>query len=189
MSLGRKDIPNIISVARVILSLPVAYLLLQEAYAGALVLFFVAGVSDGLDGFLAKHYGWHSRLGSVLDPLADKILLVTSYLCLGWVGMIPLWLVIMVMARDVIIVAGGAAFHYLVGRYEMAPTWVSKVNTTMQIVLVLSLVFSQGVLLLPDELLVGLVYVVCVTTVLSGLDYVWTWSRKAYWANHGKRSR
>ncbi len=174
-----KDIPNIISIARVILTVPVAILLLDERFAEALFLFFVAGVSDGLDGYLAKRYGWHSRLGSILDPLADKALLVTSYLCLAWVGLIPFWLVALVMGRDMVIVLGGLAFHWLVGRYEMSPTWISKINTTLQIALVLVLVFANGVYPLPDTLIVVLVYGVCVTTVLSGLDYIWTWGRRA----------
>lgn len=175
-----KDIPNLISIARVILTVPVALLLLDERFAEALFLFFVAGVSDGLDGYLAKRYGWRSRLGSILDPLADKALLVTSYLCLAWVGLIPFWLVALVMGRDIVIVLGGLAFHWLVGRYEMSPTWISKINTTLQITLVLALVLANGVYPLPDVLIVALVYGVSVTTVLSGLDYTWTWGRRAF---------
>ena len=181
---ARKDIPNLISLARIILVLPVALLLLREQYGWALLLFFIAGVSDGLDGYLAKHFGWRSRLGSILDPVADKMLLVTSYLCLAWVGLIPLWLVALVMGRDVVIVLGALAFHWLVGRYEMAPTWISKLNTVLQITLVLALVLSNGLYTLPEALLLGLVYGACLTTVMSGLDYVWTWGRKAYHAYH-----
>lgn len=179
-----KDIPNLLSIARILLSLPVAWLLLEGRFGEALLLFFVAGVSDGLDGYLAKRFGWRSRLGSILDPLADKMLLVTSFLCLTWVGLIPFWLVALVMGRDLVIVLGGLAFHWLIGHYEMEPTWVSKFNTVLQITLVLALVLSNGLYALPEMLLLGLVYGVCVTTVLSGLDYVWTWGRKAYHARH-----
>ncbi len=180
ISLGLKDLPNLISIARILLSLPVAYLLLEQRFAEALLLFFVAGVSDGVDGYLAKRFGWHSRLGSILDPLADKILLITSYLCLALVDIIPLWLMMMVFARDLIIIIGAAAFHLLFGQFEMAPTWISKINTTLQIILVLALVLSHGLYPLPAGLLVWLVYGVSVTTVLSGLDYIWIWGRKAY---------
>lgn len=182
--IGSKDIPNLLTVARILLTLPVAWLLLQERYDLALVLFFIAGFSDGLDGYLAKRFGWGSRLGSILDPLADKLLLVTSFLCLAWVGLIPFWLVALVMGRDVVIVAGGLAFHWLIGHYEMEPTWISKLNTLLQIILVLGLVLSHGLHAVPDSNLVWLVYAVCVTTVLSGLDYVWTWGYKAYHARH-----
>lgn len=180
MLFALKDIPNIISIARVILTVPVALLLLDERFTEALFLFFVAGVSDGLDGYLAKRYGWYSRLGSILDPLADKALLVTSYLCLAWVGLIPFWLVALIMGRDIVIVLGGIAYHWLVGHFEMAPTWISKINTTLQITLVLAMVFSHGAYTLPEIIIVGLVYGVCATTILSGLDYVWTWGRRAF---------
>jgi len=188
MRLAARDIPNILTIARVFLTLPVAYLLLEQRYTEALWLFFIAGVSDGLDGFLAKHFGWSSRLGSILDPLADKILLVTTYICLGWVGVIPMWLVFLVLGRDLIIVVGAAAYYLLIGSYQMAPSWVSKTNTTLQIVLGLALVFSMGAYELPTALLTVLVYGVCVTTVLSGLDYVWTWGRKAY-REYGRRQK
>ncbi len=177
--IGPKDIPNIISVIRVALTIPVAFMLLEERYLAALILFFIAGFSDGLDGYLAKRFNWSSRLGSILDPLADKALLVTSFLCLAWVGLIPFWLVALVIGRDVIIVLGGLAYHWLIGRYEMSPTWVSKLNTTLQITFVLALVLSNGLYTLPDVFLLGLAYGVCVTTVLSGLDYMWTWGRRA----------
>lgn len=179
MSLGLKDLPNLISIARIILVGPVAYLLLEQRFAEALLLFFVAGVSDGLDGFLAKRFNWHSRLGSILDPLADKLLLVTSFICLVWVDIIPLWLMVLVFGRDLIIVLGAAAFHLFIGSYEMAPTWISKVNTALQIILVLALVLSNGLYPLPASLLTWMVYAVSLTTVLSGLDYVRTWGGKA----------
>ena len=179
MTLAARDIPNLITIGRIGLTAPVGYLLLEEAYAAAMVLFLVAGISDGLDGYLAKRYGWHSRLGSVLDPLADKILLVISFVALTWVEVIPLWLLALVLGRDVVIVAGAVAYHFLVGSYEMAPTWLSKVNTTMQIVLVCALVFSNGVYMLPQWLVLALLLTVCATTILSGLDYVRTWGRKA----------
>ena len=91
------DIPNLITVVRILLVVPVAWALLQQQYVIALVLFFVAGVSDGLDGFLAKQFNWTSRLGAILDPLADKALLVTCYAALAWVGLLPVWLLVLVV--------------------------------------------------------------------------------------------
>lgn len=86
------DIPNVITAFRFLLVPPVVILLLQERFTAALIVFGVAGFSDGLDGFLAKRYDWRSRLGSILDPLADKLLLVSSFVTLGWLGLIPAWL-------------------------------------------------------------------------------------------------
>lgn len=179
-----RDIPNIISLLRIALVIPVVYLLLERQFSYALVLFFIAGISDGLDGYLAKRNNWISRLGSILDPLADKLLLVFSYLALGWLGEIPMWLVIAVMVRDVIIVVGAIAYHELIGKYDMTPTWMSKTNTFFQILLILVVVFSLGAYALPDLFIEALIYIVAVTTLVSGINYVWVWGRRA--ANNNK---
>lgn len=176
-------IPNIISMLRILLVVPVVMYLLQERFVAALVLITVAGASDGLDGFLAKRYGWITWLGSILDPIADKLLLISCFVTLGWLDLLPMWLVIAVLARDAAILAGALAYHFLYGQYEMAPTTVSKLNTLMQIVLVLVVVFSLGVMAVPDWSLEALVYIVLTTTVISGVDYVWTWSQKAVQAH------
>jgi cardiolipin synthase len=174
-----RDIPNIISLLRIALVIPVVYLLLEREFSYALVLFFVAGFSDALDGYLAKRNHWKSRLGSILDPLADKLLLVFSYLALGWLHEIPMWLVIAVMVRDVVIVVGAIAYHELISEYDMMPTWMSKTNTFFQIMLVLAVVFSLGAYTLPGWLIDTLIYTVAVTTFVSGTNYVWVWGRRA----------
>ena len=175
-----RDLPNLISLLRIVLVGPVAWFLLTERYVEALLTFLVAGISDGIDGYLAKRYSWQSRLGSILDPLADKLLLVTTYLALAWLGVLPLWLTLAVVARDVVVVGGALAFHWLVGRYEMAPSLISKLNTMAQITLAVAAVASIALLALPAWLLQGLVVLVAVTTLLSGADYVWTWGTRAY---------
>jgi cardiolipin synthase len=174
-----KDIPNIITVLRIILTVPIVYLLFSARFSEALVLFFVAGVSDALDGYLAKRNGWTSRLGSILDPVADKLLLISSFLALGWLGLLPLWLIIAVLARDFVIISGAVSYHLLVGEYDMAPTLTSKINTFLQIILVLTVVFSHGLISLAPWLIDSLVYVVMFMTVASGADYVWTWGQSA----------
>ncbi|WP_455200377.1 CDP-alcohol phosphatidyltransferase family protein [Kaarinaea lacus] len=174
-----RDIPNIISLLRIALVIPVVYLLLERQFSYALVLFFIAGISDGLDGYLAKRNQWITRLGSILDPLADKLLLVFSYLALGWLGEIPMWLVIGVMARDVIIVVGAISYHELIGEYDMMPTWMSKTNTFFQILLILVVVFSLGAYSLPELFIEALEYIVATTTLVSGINYVWVWGRRA----------
>lgn len=183
----RADIPNVISVLRILLVLPTALALANEQYVLALLLFTVAGISDGLDGYIAKHWHYESRLGSILDPLADKLLLVATYLVLAWLGLLPVWLVAAVVGRDLLILAGAVSFHFLVGKYEMEPTAVSKLNTLSQIVLGVLVVFSAGVYALPAALLDWLVLLVLATTIVSGLDYVWTWGVRAYRAR-GQRA-
>jgi cardiolipin synthase (CMP-forming) len=180
----RRDIPNLISLARFALVVPVVALLVAERYTGALVLFALAGISDGLDGYLAKRYGWTSRVGAILDPLADKALLVSTYLALGWLGLLPLWLVAAVIVRDIVIIGGAAAYHYRIGRFDLTPLRISKLNTLLQIALALLVVFGQELVAIPPALLMLFVYVVLVSTLISGLAYVWVWGRRAW--SHGR---
>lgn len=184
-----RDIPNIISLLRILLVLPVVWLLLNREYSWALMLFFIAGISDGIDGYLAKRNNWQSRLGSILDPLADKLLLISSYMTLGWLGNIPMWLVFFVLLRDLVIIIGAVAYHVRFGEFEMTPTVISKINTFFQILLVLAVVFSLGLYALPGHTLEYLSYAVLATTLLSGADYVWVWGQKALRVLRNSRSR
>ncbi len=178
MSLAQ--LPNLISLLRLIAVVPVAWLLLDQLYAAALVVFALAGASDALDGFLAKQFGWASRLGGILDALADKVLLITVFVVLAWAGLLPAWLAAAVVARDVVIVAGAAAYHWRVERFMPEPSFLSKVNTFAQIVLVLETVWTQAIGTLGAQWHVRLVYAVLATTVLSGAEYAWNWGMRAW---------
>ena len=181
----REDIPNLISVLRIFLSIPVVWSMLELRFDIALLLFAVAGISDGLDGYLAKHFGWQSRLGGLLDPLADKVLLVSSYLTLAILGMIPMLLMLLVILRDLVIVTGALVYNFRIRELEVAPSLVSKVNTFTQILLVLVVVLDEGLIGLPDLAIQVLIGVVFITTIASGINYVWVWSRLA--AHHGRK--
>lgn len=174
-----RDIPNLLSVVRMACAIPVAWLLLKEYFGAALLTFIAAGLSDGLDGYLAKRFGWRSRLGSILDPLADKALLVTVYVVLGGMGLLPLWLVVVVIARDVVVVFGALWIHSLVGRYDMAPSLTSKLNTALQLVLVVAVISAKSFATLPDWLIDALTYGVLGATAWSGVDYIWNWGVQA----------
>ncbi len=164
---------------RIFICVPIVWALLQHRFGLALVLFVIAGISDGLDGFLAKQFRWESHLGGILDPVADKLLLLSSMLSLGWMGMLPWWLVTVVVLRDVIIVAGATIYYFGIHRVDAQPSMISKINTVVQIILVLAVVMNVGLIALPPLLLQGLIWVTLVTTLLSGLDYVWVWGRRA----------
>ncbi len=179
-----RDIPNFISILRIFLSIPVVWMLLQHNFGIALILFALAGVSDGLDGYLAKRYGWQTRLGGLLDPLADKILLVLSILSLGWLELLPTWLVFVVILRDLVIVTGAFVYNFQVAELDAAPTLISKFNTVVQIVLVLAVVLDQGFISMPTLVLQGLIWLTLITTIWSGLNYVVVWSRRA--VDHNK---
>lgn len=173
-----RDIPNLISVVRILLVGPVVWLLLDERFTPALTLFVIAGASDAIDGYLAKRYGWVTRLGSILDPLADKLLMICAYLALGWIVLLPWWLVAAVIARDLVIVLGAVYYDRHIARIEMAPTLISKANTLFQILLVV-IVITAEIRSLPPILTRSLIITVLATTVSSGTAYIWIWSRRA----------
>ncbi len=182
-----RDIPNLICLFRILLVLPIVVLLLRGNYAIALILFLVAGASDGLDGYLARHFDWRSRLGAILDPLADKLLMVCSYATLGLIGLLPLWLVALVLLRDVVIISGALAYHRYCGGVEMEPTRISKANTLFQILLVLLVMLAAAGMALPQWLLGSMIIMVAGTTLLSGGNYVWEWSHRAMAGRPGRK--
>ena len=174
-----RDIPNVITVFRFLLVPPVVWALLHERIGLALILFGVAGLSDAVDGYLAKRNNWTSRLGEMMDPLADKLLLVSAFVTLGWLDWLPMWLVALVILRDAVIVAGAITYHFVVEQVTAEPSMLSKLNTFAQILLVLAVIFSRGIEKLPDLWIDVLVYGVMATTISSGFGYVWTWGRRA----------
>jgi cardiolipin synthase len=171
------NLPNIISLGR-LLSVPVAiYLILNGVMTAAFWLFIAAGISDGVDGYLAKTLGQSSALGAYLDPIADKVLLVGVYLTLGQAGHIPTWLVIMVVFRDLIIVGGIVLLHISTDGVRMRPLLISKVNTAAQIALIALVLAELGLGFDLGGFLDFLVYVVGVTTIASGASYIVNWGR------------
>lgn len=176
--MNKHHIPNLITGLRVLLTPPVVLLLVFDEYLLALGIFFVAGISDGVDGFLAKRYGWKTRLGSVLDPLADKILLIATFITLGSLSLIPLWLVGLIILRDAIIVGWAAAYQALTQQLEVHPNLFSKINTVTQILLALAIMFFQGTGIPWDGLKSILIFSVLITTLLSGMIYLIEWARK-----------
>ncbi|AAU90508.1 MULTISPECIES: CDP-alcohol phosphatidyltransferase family protein [Methylococcus] len=172
-----EHIPNIISTLRIFLVYPVVHLMLAERYTAALALFVVAGVSDAIDGFLAKHYGWQSRLGSYLDPLADKLLLVCCFVAGAWLGLLPVWMAAAVLLRDAVIVTGAIAYYLLLHPFDGQPILASKLNTLLQLAFIVAILFNRGVSELPPFLLDGLLAATLATTIASGAIYVYVWGR------------
>ena len=169
------NIPNIITLLRLFAVPVLVWLILHGYLEAAFWVFIAAGISDGLDGFIAKRYGLVTKLGTYLDPVADKALLVCAFITLGHAGHIETLLVILVVFRDVLIVGGTVMFHALDDPVEMKPIFISKFNTLVQIVLVSVILANLG-LGLPDfGMLPALSYLVGVTTVLSGLAYLGRW--------------
>jgi cardiolipin synthase len=182
-----RHIPNALCVLRMLLVAPVAFLLVKGEYRLTLWVFAIAAFTDGLDGFLAKRFGWMSELGRILDPLADKILLVGVFITLTALGDVPVWLGATAVARDVIITAGAITYNALYGYPHGRPTFVSKLNTLCQIFYLLLVVAERAGDQSPGMVSLVLGALVFVTTVVSGLDYVITYSRKAVVASRERR--
>jgi cardiolipin synthase len=169
------QLPNLITISRIALAPVLILLLKDQEYAASLAVFVIAGVSDGLDGFIAKRFHFESRLGSILDPLADKILLLSSYVMLTMLDHLPFWLMLTVAFRDLLIVSGYLVYTSMVGPVQMRPSWLSKFNTFMQITLVIVILTQQALHWVYPPAIEALIYAVLLTTVASGGHYLWTW--------------
>jgi cardiolipin synthase len=175
-----RHLPNIICILRIFLVWPIAVVLGERQYLQALGLFMVAGLSDGIDGYLAKRFGWQSELGKVLDPAADKLLLMTTYVEAAWMGLVPWWLTAAVVARDVFIGLGAIAFRLWVGPLHGRPTVSSKINTLMQLLYAACMLVNAALQFPPHEVLDALAIVVFATTLISGLNYLAIFARRAW---------
>lgn len=172
------SLPNLVSFAR-LLCVPLAvWLMLDNEMFIAFWVVVGAGLSDAVDGFIAKRFNLRTELGAYLDPLADKALLVSAYLTLGYLHHIPLWLVILVVFRDLTIIGGAVVVYAIAGSFKSRPSLLSKVNTALQIALAV-MVLARLALEFDDMGLTRLlVPVVGVTTFLSGVAYLVHWARR-----------
>jgi cardiolipin synthase len=174
-----RHLPNLICLGRIALLWPILAALSRQAYGIAAVCFAIAGVSDLLDGWLAKRCGWTSELGKWLDPVADKFLLVTVFVVAAWAGLVPRWLTAVVVARDVMIALGALTYLAWLGSLQGRPTFASKLNTLVQLAYLLGILMYKAIGFPPVQLLVLGAMVTLATSVLSGLGYVVEYSRRA----------
>ncbi|HUI18526.1 MAG TPA: CDP-alcohol phosphatidyltransferase family protein [Alphaproteobacteria bacterium] len=172
------NLPNLITLARLLASPLAVYLILNEAWVASFWIFVAAGLSDALDGFLAKRFDARTLVGGYLDPLADKALLVGVFVVLGYLHHLPNWLVILVVFRDLLIVGGAILMHTLTGSLRMRPLMISKINTGAQFVLPAYVLAQLGLGANREGIVVALIYIVAATTVLSGAAYLVSWSRR-----------
>lgn len=175
-----RHLPNLICFLRIALVWPVATALRDGDNALALGLFTLAAISDGLDGYLAKRFGWTSQLGKVIDPLADKLLLVTVFITASWIGLVPWWIAAAAIARDIMIGLGALIFRLWFGPLKGKPTIISKINTLFQLGYLVGVMFIHAFGILPQEMMDALAYITLVTTVLSGGDYLYAFTKRAW---------
>lgn len=174
-----KHLPNAITVLRAALIPLQAWLLLRGDYALAFALFVVSGLSDLVDGWIARRFDLRTRFGAIADPLADKVTMLTVALLLASQGWLPWWFAALVVGRDLLIVGGAAAYHLLIGEVEMAPSWISKLNTVLEFVFLACVLALGAGHLDQGPWYPALLYATAATVIASGASYVLVWSRKA----------
>jgi len=185
-----RHLPNALTVLRMVLVIPLVWLINEGRYDAALIIALIAGITDALDGWLAKHFAWQSWIGGIIDPIADKLMLIGGFVSLGFVGAHPQWLTWLVVGRDVAIVAGAIVYHNFIGRISGEPTALSKINTCVQIVyVILQLINLTRWFDLPAAAMPFAIYFTAAITIASGLQYVAIWSAKAMRVRAQERTR
>ena len=174
-----RDIPNALCVARIIMVVPLLWAILTGHYVLATLLFGAAGFTDLLDGYLARRFDWHTPLGAVLDPIADKVLTIGVFVSLIVVGLIPRWLAALVIGRDVVIMLGGAVYRRFIGPFEAGARVAGKLNTATMLLFVWLLLANAAISWPPRLVIVTLGAALTVTVLVSGADYVRHWTRQA----------
>ena len=179
-----RHLPNALTLARVVLVVPAGWLLWIEAIPEALVIFAIAGVSDFVDGELARRFNWRTNFGAIADPAADKLLVLVVIVVLALQGHVPAWLPAVVVGRDLVIVCGALAYRLLVGKFEAEATPLSKANTALLIFVLLVVIVG----LMGDDYPVAAMVagpidplgfvLVAISSVVSGGQYVVLWSRR-----------
>ncbi|MBF0145255.1 MAG: CDP-alcohol phosphatidyltransferase family protein [Magnetococcales bacterium] len=172
------NLPNFLSFVR-IFSVPLfIWMVLNHQIYWGLFLFIMAGITDALDGYIANKFDKVTELGTFLDPLADKILLTSAFVTLNVTSLIPLWITLMVVTRDLVIIAGAMVFQVLTGTLKMEPLPISKVNTVMQIILI-SVVMGSEIFPIWPGIKNIMFAIVVLTTLSSGFIYIYIWTKKA----------
>jgi cardiolipin synthase len=174
-----RHLPNLICLLRIGLIWPVVVSLQRGDFLQALGLFLLASLSDGLDGYLAKRFNWTSRLGKVLDPVADKLLLIAVFMVATWIGLIPRWLTIAVITRDFLIGLGALSFVIGWGPLRGRPTYASKVNTLLQLLYVLLVMLHAAERVPPQPVLDALAWLTLATILVSGYGYARQFTARA----------
>lgn len=175
-----KYIPNALTLFRLGLIIPFLICLYHQQYVLAFYIFIIAGLTDGLDGWLARYFNWQSTFGTVVDPLSDKILVGSSFISLALIGSLPWWLVALVFLRDFSISVGVVCYWFIQRKLDFEPTFLSKVNTTFQLTLVVVCLFELAFFKLHPDFVHFLIYLTAFTTSITYVHYAWIGCHKAW---------
>jgi cardiolipin synthase (CMP-forming) len=172
------NLPNAITIARILAVPLMIWLIVSGEYMAAFWVFVLAGISDAVDGFIAKRFNLRTELGAYLDPAADKLMLVSIYVCLGLLEVLPPWLVILVVTRDTLIIGGIALATLLEQPVHIRPLLLSKLNTVAQIMLAGLVLAILGFDIANRQIVLFGSIIVAILTLVSGTQYVLTWIRR-----------
>ncbi|MFO8240582.1 MAG: CDP-alcohol phosphatidyltransferase family protein [Dissulfuribacterales bacterium] len=166
------NLPNLLTLIRIILTPLLVILLINSKFLEALIVFTIAGITDGLDGLIARCMRQKTRIGAILDPIADKLLLTSAYVTLAVIGFLPGWLAVTVISRDMIIVFGVLILFLFQGGVEIHPSVLSKITTVTQLGTIF-IVLADYNLVLFNQILPFLYIVTALITIISGLHYMY----------------
>ena len=175
-----RHLPNTISVIRLLLVIPIVMSMLEGNYLQSLSLFLIAGLSDGVDGYLARRFGWVSAFGKIIDPLADKLLLLATTIVLAVLGHFPVMVLLLMVAKDLTIVGGVLVYTVLAGFPKIRPLFIGKITTTLQLLLlgyILVTLIVTNIAFLPAVTPI-LIWLVVLVTLLDGCAYIWVWTNE-----------
>jgi|TARA_B100000768_G_scaffold159672_1_gene158844 cardiolipin synthase len=179
-----RHLPNIVTVIRIMLVFPTTWFLWQGQTLQAFTLMLIASFSDALDGALARRFHWKTDLGRLLDPLADKFLVAAVFIVFTIQNLIPLWLVVLTLGRDLILLAGGTLYRVIIGYIKVQPSLISKANTAMQMLVLSMLMASQ----LPIGVAANYahaavddfgIYLLALLSAVSGIHYIVLWANRS----------
>ena len=176
-------LPNLVTVLRFLLIMPIGWCIWTGEYGVSLLLLVVAGLSDALDGYLARRFNWTSRFGELADPIADKLLAVVVVVMMLITELLPLWVVVIVVGRELVIVSGALAFRSVVHKLDIEPLTISRINTIVQVTVLAFVLAAEtelpGIAEMAEQFVrsIGL-YLMVIFTVVSGAAYVYTWSSR-----------
>jgi cardiolipin synthase (CMP-forming) len=179
VSMQLKHLPNIITCLRILFIIPLLATISMRHFELAFYLLVIAGISDGLDGFLARHFNWRSQFGSIADPMADKLLLVGTLIVLGTLGEIPWWLITVIIGKDIWVSVGALTYYCVLGPFDIIPNFAGKCSTVFQLMLIGAILLGLGIYPMPQLLIQILMGLVLLTCVLSFVEYTWIWAKRA----------
>ena len=180
-----RNVPNLITLLRILLVPVMGYFAWSGEYAVALPIFLVAALTDFADGYIARRFKLVSKVGALLDPVADKLNMFVATVVLAWQSRIPIWLAVAIIGRDFVIVAGALGFRIVRGHLDVKPTRLSKVNTTIEFAALLLVMAAAAGWIDATGWMPPLFVVVFVTVTASGVQYVWRWGRLAFAERRG----